>query len=1399
MIWEKMKNALFGHAVPQKGVAELVVDQVCRDLDAIGYKRVVAKTDGENPITALFREVKLQWRGELVLEESPLGDSNSNGAAEAAVKVHEGMVRTHKIALEKKIGKSIEDRSNIFEWICEWAALVHRRYKVSDDGRTAYERIRGKKASRTMVQIGENVWFKAPATITPSNTEQRFDEGIVVGIRETSDEILVWNSKGIHRSRTIRRRPEGSRWSADAIAALDTTPMLYNAAGQRRKPPGEECEVPPPAAHPPANSEPVRDAKPRATRLDKDLFAEHGYTKGCPGCISFRYDDGIRRGGHSAQCRKRMEALLARTPEGRAKVARAEERVNEYHGKILKRSAEEEGEKAGEPAAAAEGQGQDPEQVPASGSDRWLQRETDRNQDEGGQERKRARIAPELPDPPARRRRAPASETRRGEPPGGAPEDSRDTRPREEGQDEVEEAPRETKRQRQDADIGMMREVLAEGCPIMTITDDKKDISEVYSPPRISARAPRHGLKGGFALDILTEDEAGTPWDFRIPEMRLKAMRLLKREKPRLLVGSPMCTWFSKLMALNRARMGEDKYQAGLEEAKAHIEFVCQLYREQIRMGGYILHEHPEGASSWGLDCIKEIMEMPGMMTTVCDMCCFGMTTTSHEGPGEDLVLKPTRWMSNCLGITKAITRRCAGGHRHGHLTNGRAKRAAIYPPSLCDAICKGLAMQLCEDKGERIELASLDEIEIASPDEIKVDEVWLPDAHIAGIVQEWASREWRVESDLAVDVFASAMGSSKPCWASEDQDINRMAEDDDDDVIQIVDMMPIELLTLRPSEQGGWEAIDDVKGGELDPEEVMKAREVEMDYVYKRNVYKPSSMQTCLDVTGRKPIKTGWSDTNKGDAAQPNMRSRLVAKEYKAIRKAGLGRLFAGTPPSESLRVLMNEAVGIDNENEKGDLQISIIDVRRAHFYAKAMRRVFVEVPKEDPRWETCEGVAELIMSLYGTQDAAANWEAEYTGTLVNDGFVQGKASGCHFYKEASQVRLLVHGDDFVAVGNKNALDDYEAMMTKTYECKVARLGWTKGMSRQTRILGRIVTLHDDGIDIEADPALLEEAIANMGLRGAKGCVTPAVHREHFEKMTSEELTRVRMKGEDVGVNRWSDETEEGEEEEPDTECQDELQIEGSKEENVLLDEAASKRYVSVAALLNYTAPDRPSTQFAVKECLRKSSAPTVPDETRLKRILRYLVHRPREVIRMGWHRKSRILTTYVDSDFAGCQRTRKSTAGGCACINGHLLKSWAKTIPVLALSTGEAELMSLVRGSTEALGLRAIYRDFGIEIELRIESDATAAIGIVGRLGLGKVRHLAVSDLWVQRVAKDKEIVYAKVPGELNPADAFTKALDEQTIEKHMKALGIVKLPGRAAAAPKAKVEDEIDKGAH
>ena len=55
---------------------------------------------------------------------------------------------------------------------------------------------------------------------------------------------------------------------------------------------------------------------------------------------------------------------------------------------------------------------------------------------------------------------------------------------------------------------------------------------------------------------------------------------------------------------------------------------------------------------------------------------------------------------------------------------------------------------------------------------------------------------------------------------------------------------------------------------------------------------------------------------------------------------------------------------------------------------------------------------------------------------------------------------------------------------------------------------------------------------------------------------------------------------------------------------------------------------------------------------------------------------------------------------------------------------------LMAVVKGAQEGLGMKALLADWGIEARIHEKSDATAAIGIVARTGLGKVRHLAVAD---------------------------------------------------------------------
>ena len=66
---------------------------------------------------------------------------------------------------------------------------------------------------------------------------------------------------------------------------------------------------------------------------------------------------------------------------------------------------------------------------------------------------------------------------------------------------------------------------------------------------------------------------------------------------------------------------------------------------------------------------------------------------------------------------------------------------------------------------------------------------------------------------------------------------------------------------------------------------------------------------------------------------------------------------------------------------------------------------------------------VGRLKLSLYGTRDAAQNWAAAYTKYLLSRGFEQDRASRCNFQHKSRDIRLTVHGDDFLVVADAEQL----------------------------------------------------------------------------------------------------------------------------------------------------------------------------------------------------------------------------------------------------------------------------------------------------------------------------------------------------------------------------------------
>ena len=183
---------------------------------------------------------------------------------------------------------------------------------------------------------------------------------------------------------------------------------------------------------------------------------------------------------------------------------------------------------------------------------------------------------------------------------------------------------------------------------------------------------------------------------------------------------------------------------------------------------------------------------------------------------------------------------------------------------------------------------------------------------------------------------------------------------------------------------------------------------------------------------------------------------------------------------------------------------------------------------------------------------------------------------------------------------------------------------------------------------------------------------------------------------------------------------------------DGLLLSEAATL-YRALSARANHLSQDRFDISYCTKELCRDLCQPNTLSHGKLKRIGRYLVGHNRLVYENMFQDSPSELTTYVDTDFAGCTVTRRSTSGGCVMMGNHCVKHWSKTQSTIALSSGEAELGGIAYGMAQSIGVQSLCADLGIVVDINLFSDATAAIGITKRRGLGKIRHLHTSDLWV------------------------------------------------------------------
>ena len=166
-----------------------------------------------------------------------------------------------------------------------------------------------------------------------------------------------------------------------------------------------------------------------------------------------------------------------------------------------------------------------------------------------------------------------------------------------------------------------------------------------------------------------------------------------------------------------------DVVRRELVRGRLHLNFVVELYLEQVAAGRYFLHEQPRSAASWEEPMIEVLSRAHGVQFITADQCQLGAEVPNGPQKGQP-IKKPTGFMSNAPELLRCLNQKCHGrgwcsrrkGGEHvtaqGRLTAG----TAIYSDKLCRAIIRGMTAQLAADgmlKPGEIGINALDDDEV--------------------------------------------------------------------------------------------------------------------------------------------------------------------------------------------------------------------------------------------------------------------------------------------------------------------------------------------------------------------------------------------------------------------------------------------------------------------------------------------------------------------------------------------------------------------------------------------------------------------------------------------------------------------------------------------------------------
>ncbi len=314
-VYEKKSKMMATTTLPKKGVEHPYAEKwLAVQIENCGYAKALWRSDQEPAILALRKRSKALCQTQLIPEDSPVHDSKSNGAIEAANGVVEGLIRVHKDQLDMMYDKTFSSDHPIISWLIQHAGNLYTIYAVGADGKTPYERLHGHKMNKQMVRLGECVLYHPKRENRLLKMEAKFQPGLFCGIIIRSLEYLVSNDKGeVVKCRDIKQQPIENSISHELMDKLVGVPWQPAPGKEEVEKAAVTSNIELP--NPDEKREALLGEAPQVREfyITKRLIHKFGKTDGCPVC------DGQPYGAHSKQCRERVVKLVQDDPEEKRK------------------------------------------------------------------------------------------------------------------------------------------------------------------------------------------------------------------------------------------------------------------------------------------------------------------------------------------------------------------------------------------------------------------------------------------------------------------------------------------------------------------------------------------------------------------------------------------------------------------------------------------------------------------------------------------------------------------------------------------------------------------------------------------------------------------------------------------------------------------------------------------------------------------------------------------------------------------------------------------------------------------------------------------------------------------------------------------------------------------------